>query len=248
MTSQCLLVKGLGKKFAGLQAIRDVTLYVEPGERRAVIGPNGAGKTTLFNLVSGTLRPTSGEIHIFGREVTRLPPHRRAALGLARTFQITNLFPNLSLLENVLLAVQAMEGVSFSALYGGSACKRLEARSYELLEQWGMRAKAGELVRNLSYGDQRQADLILALSGKPKLLLLDEPTAGLSPAETTVVAEAIRRLDRNITIVLIEHDMDVAFSLADCVSVLHLGSLLAEGSVEEIKNDPKVQEIYLGGE
>jgi branched-chain amino acid transport system ATP-binding protein len=246
MTSHCLLVKGLSKKFAGLQAIRDLTLRVEAGERRAVIGPNGAGKTTLFNLVSGSLLPSSGEIHIFGRDVTRLPPHRRVVLGLARTFQITNLFPSLSLLENVLLAVQAIEGVNFSALYGGFARKRLETRSYELLEEWGMRAKAAELVRNLSHGDQRQVDLILALAGKPKLLLLDEPTAGLSPAETTVVAEAIRSLDRRITILLVEHDMDVAFSLADRVSVLHLGSLLAEGSVEEIKNDPKVQEIYLG--
>jgi len=246
VNSQCLLVKRLNKKFAGLQAIRDLTLCVEAGERRAVIGPNGAGKTTLFNLISGTLLPSSGEIHIFGRDVTWLPPHRRAALGLARTFQITNLFPNLSLLENVLLAVQAMEGVNFSALYRGSACKRLETRSYELLDEWGMRAKAGELVRKLSYGDQRQVDLILALAGKPKLLLLDEPTAGLSPAETTVVTEAIRKLDHNITIVLVEHDMDVAFSLADHVSVFHLGSLLAEGSVSEIKHDPKVQEIYLG--
>ena len=139
-----------------------------------------------------------------------------------------------------------MEGVNFSALYRGSACKRLETRSYELLDEWGMRAKAGELVRKLSYGDQRQVDLILALAGKPKLLLLDEPTAGLSPAETTVVTEAIRKLDHNITIVLVEHDMDVAFSLADHVSVFHLGSLLAEGSVSEIKHDPKVQEIYLG--
>jgi branched-chain amino acid transport system ATP-binding protein len=236
----------LKKNFGGLQAIRDLTLRVEAGERRAIIGPNGAGKTTLFNLISGALHPSSGEIQIFGREVTRLPPHRRVALGLARTFQITNLFPNLSLLENVLLAIQATAGTKLSMLNRGSAYRRLEARSQELLEEWGMRSKADEPVRKLSYGDQRQLDLILALAGKPKLLLLDEPTAGLSPAETTVVTEAIRKLDRSITIVLIEHDMHVAFSLADRVSVLHLGSLFAEGSMSEIQDNRKVQEIYLG--
>ena len=248
MNSPCLLVKNLCKNFGGLQAVNDLHLSLEPGERRAIIGPNGAGKTTLFNLISGTLPPSSGKIHLFGKDVTRFSPHRRAALGLARTFQITNLFPNLSLFENVLLAVQALDKVKYSMLRPVSSYRRLESRTYELLEEWGLREKAGELARNLSYGDQRQVELILALAGKPRLLLLDEPTSGLSPAETSTVTEAIRRLDSDITIVLIEHDMDVAFGLADRVSVLHFGSLLAEGSVNEIQDDPRVTEIYLGGE
>ncbi|MBI3015229.1 MAG: ABC transporter ATP-binding protein [Candidatus Tectomicrobia bacterium] len=248
MSSPNLLVKKLCKNFGGLQAVNDLSLALEPGERRAIIGPNGAGKTTLFNLISGAFSPSSGEIYLFGKEVTRVSPHRRAALGLARTFQITNLFPNLSLFENVLLAVQALDTAKYSALRPVSFYRHLEKRTYELLEEWGMREKAGELARNLSHGDQRQVEIILALAGNPRLLLLDEPTSGLSPAETSTVTEAIRKLDSNITIALIEHDMDVAFALADRVSVLHFGSLLAEGSVSEIKDDPRVTEIYLGGE
>lgn len=248
MNSECLVVKRLSKNFGGLQALRDLSLCVQTEERRAIIGPNGAGKTTLFNLISGTLRPSAGEIHIFGRDVSRLSPHGRAALGLARTFQITNLFSNLSLFENVLLAVQALDPAKSSALRPISAYRHLERRTYELLEEWSLPAKARELIRNLSYGDQRLVELILALAGKPKLLLLDEPTSGLSPAETSIVTEVIRKLDRNMTILLIEHDMEVAFALADRVSVLNFGMLLAEGSVSEIKDDPRVKEIYLGGE
>lgn len=248
MSTACLEIRNVSKNFGGLQALSGLNLRLEPGERRAIIGPNGAGKTTLFHLISGVLRPSSGEIRLFGRNVTRLSPHRRAALGLARTFQITNLFPNLTLFENVLLAVQALEAVKFSCLRPVSAYRGLQARTYELLETWNLRDKAAELVRNLSYGDQRQVEIILALAGRPRLLLLDEPTSGLSAAETTVVAEAVRKLDGSLTIALIEHDMDVAFGLADRVSVLHFGSVLAEGSVGEIKDDPRVTEIYLGGE
>jgi branched-chain amino acid transport system ATP-binding protein len=247
MNSDCLLVKRLSKNFGGLQALYELNLCVPFGTRRAIIGPNGAGKTTLFNLISGILRPSSGEIHIFGRHVTHLSPHRRAALGLARTFQIPTLFPKLSLFGNVLLAVQALDAIKFSLKSPISAYRGLEKKTYELLEEWGMRDKAAELVRNLSHGEQRQIDLILALAGKPRLLLLDEPMAGLSTGETTVVTELIRKLDGNITIVLIEHDMDVAFSLVDSISVLHMGMLLAEGGVSEIKNDLRVTEIYLGG-
>ncbi len=246
MNSECLLVKGLNKNFGGLQALTDVNLSLQPGERRAIIGPNGAGKTTLFNLIGGTLRPYSGEIHMFGRDVTRLLPHHRTALGLGRTFQITNLFPNLSLFENVLLAVQASETAWFSSLRKVSAHRQRERKAYDLLEKWGLITKAQERVSNLSYGDQRQVDLILALAGRPKLLLLDEPTAGLSPAETAVVTEVIRGLDDEMTILLIEHDIDVAFGLVDRVSVLHMGSILAEGSPDEIKEEPRVQEVYLG--
>ena len=248
MNSPCLLVRDACKNFGGLRAISNVHLSLEPGERRAVIGPNGAGKTTLFNLISGTLSPSSGAIHLFGKEVTRLSPHRRAALGLTRTFQITNLFRNLALFENVLLAVQALDQAKYSMLRPVSSYRRLGHRTFELLEEWGLRDKAGVLVRNLSYGEQRQAELIMAVAGNPKLLLLNEPTSGLSPAETGTVTEIIRKLDSNITILLIEHDMDVAFALADRVTVLHFGSLLTEGSVREIQNDPRVGEIYFGAE
>lgn len=248
MNSPCLLVKDVCKNFGGLRAISNVRLCLEPGERRAMIGPNGAGKTTLFNLISGTLAPSSGGIQLFGKEVTRLSPHRRAALGLTRTFQITNLFRNLTLFENVVLAVQGLDQARYSMLRPVSSYTRLGHRAHQLLEAWGLREKAGIPVRNLSYGEQRQVELIMAVAGNPRLLLLDEPTSGLSPAETGTVTEIIRKLDGNMTILLIEHDMDVAFALADRVSVLHFGSLLTEGSVNEIRNDPRVGEIYFGAE
>lgn len=248
MNSHCLVVQNVCKNFGGLKAINDMHLSLEPGERRAIIGPNGAGKTTLFHLISGTLAPSSGAIHFLGREVTRLLPYRRAALGLTRTFQITNLFHNLTLLENVLLAVQALDNVKYSMLRPVSSYRHLGCRAFELLEEWGLRDKAGIPVRNLSYGDQRQVELIMAVAGNPKLLLLDEPTSGLSPAESATVTEIIKKLDSNMTILFIEHDMDVAFALADRVSVLHFGTLLTEGSVKEIQNDPRVREIYFGAE
>lgn len=248
MNSPCLLVRDVCKNFGGLRAVSNMHLSLEPGERRAIIGPNGAGKTTLFNLISGTLAASSGNIHFFGKEVTRLSPHRRAALGLTRTFQVTNLFRNLTLFENVLLAVQALDQARYSMLRPVSCYPRLGHRANQLLEEWGLREKAGIPVRNLSYGEQRQVELIMAVAGNPKLLLLDEPTSGLSPAETGTVTEIIRKLDSNMTILLIEHDMDVAFALADRVSVLHFGSLLTEGSVNEIQNDPRVGEIYFGAE
>lgn len=248
MTPECLQVERLNKHFGGLQAIRDLNLCLRSGERRAILGPNGAGKTTLFNLISGTMLPSSGRISIFGKDVLGLAPHRRTALGLTRTFQITNLFPKLSLLENVLLAVQSMRIPKAPTPRAISTYGKVERRAYELLEEWGLLAKAKEQISNLSYGEQRQVDLILALASKPKMLLLDEPTAGLSPAETTAVTEVIRKLDANMTILLIEHDMDVAFGLADYVTVLHMGSVFAEGKVEEIKKDPRAQEIYLGNE
>jgi len=248
MNSFCLEMRDVCKDFGGLRATSNVDLCLEAGERRAIIGPNGAGKTTLFHLISGTLLPSSGAIHLFGKEVTRLQPYHRAALGLTRTFQITNLFRNLTLLENVVLAVQALDQAKYSMLRPVSSYRRLGHRAYELLEQWGLRDKAEAPVRILSYGEQRQVELIMAVAGNPKLLLLDEPTSGLSPAETGMVTELIRKLDSNITILLIEHDMDVAFALADRVTVLYFGSVLTEGSVSEVQNDPRVGEIYFGTE
>ena len=243
-----LVVERLMKRFGGLQALTGVDLSIEAGERRAIIGPNGAGKTTLFNLITGTLHPTSGRIVLFGQEVTRLPPHHRARLGLARTFQITTLFPNLSVLDNVLLAVQASDPAKFVLHRSRAAYPHLHTKAQALLEQWGLVEQAGTQVRALSYGEQRQVELILAMAGSPKLLLLDEPTAGLSPAETATVSGMIKALSGDMAILVIEHDMDVAFELAHRITVLHQGRVLAEGIGEEIRKNSEVAEIYLGAQ
>jgi len=243
-----LLIDGLSKNFGGLQALHDLSLEIRPGERRAIIGPNGAGKTTLFNLIGGQLSPSSGRIFLFGREVTKLPPFRRAALGLARTFQITTLFPNLTVMENMLLAVQALDGVRFVLYRPLTTYPHLLSQARSLLEQWQLWQKRHALVRQLSYGEQRQLEILLALASMPRVLLLDEPTAGLSAAETQQVVAMIQHLDPSITVLLIEHDMDVAFQVAQHITVLHQGRLLADGSAAAVRQDPRVAEIYLGGE
>ena len=224
-----------------------VTLSVQAGERRALIGPNGAGKTTLFNLISGTLPLSGGAISLFGQDVTRAPAHRRAALGLARTFQITNLFPDLTVLENCLLAVQALSPVKFSMLRPVTAYGHLRERARAMLEAVGLEAVAAARVNVLSHGEQRQLEIALALAGRPRVLLLDEPTAGLSPAESRLMAALLARLDPAITVLMIEHDMDIALELSPTVTVLHYGHVIADGSREEIRADPQVREIYLGG-
>ncbi len=243
-----LIVERLSKNFGGLQALQDLSLEVQPGERRAIIGPNGAGKTTLFNLIGGQLFPSSGRIILFGREVTKLPPFRRATLGLTRTFQMTTLFPNLTVLENMLLAVQALDSAKFVLFRALSSDRPILSKARSVLEEWKLWDKRQILVRQLSYGDQRQLEILLALANTPKLLLLDEPTAGLSTAETPLVTSLIQRLDPHITVLVIEHDMHVAFQVAQHVTVLHQGKLLADGSPEAIRKDPTVAEIYLGPE
>jgi branched-chain amino acid transport system ATP-binding protein len=233
-------------RFGGLEALRDIELTLSPGERSALIGPNGAGKTTLFNVISGTLRPTMGRIFISGADVTALAPHRRARLGLSRTFQTTNLFRNLTVRENVLLALQALGWKRLSLLRPISSHTDLERRAQKLLEQWGLQDAADQFVKSLSYGDQRQVELVLAVAGEPRLLLMDEPTAGLSAAETQRVRKMLQQLDPEMTVLLIEHDLDVAFSVAQRITVLHLGAVVVEGTPAEVRKDPKVQEIYLG--
>ena len=223
-----------------------VDLAVQPGERRAIIGPNGAGKTTLFNLISGELEVSSGAIHLFDQEVTELPPHRRAALGLARTFQVTNLFPSLSALENGLLAVQALTRTKFVMLRPLERFTRLKERALAALRAVGLEDRAATTVRNLSHGEQRQLEIALALAGSPRLLLLDEPTAGLSPAESHAMTALLTKLDPAITLLVIEHDMDVAFALTDRITVLHHGKVVADGLSHEVKANALVQEIYLG--
>ncbi len=244
--ASAVALKDLSISFGGLRAVADVDLAVHPGERRAIIGPNGAGKTTLFNLISGDLPPTAGQVLLFGQDITRLPPHRRAALGLARTFQITKLFPNLTVLENVLLACQALERTKFSMLRPLRTYRPLYVRAEELLRAVGVWDQRDETIKNLSHGVQRQLEVALALAGRPKVLLLDEPMAGLSPAETHEMTELLRKLDRSITLLIIEHDMDVVLDLAERIAVLHLGKLIADGPKDAVRANRQVQEIYLG--
>jgi branched-chain amino acid transport system ATP-binding protein len=241
-----LSLSNVSKAFDGLHAVDGVSLVIGRGERRALIGPNGAGKTTLFSLISGEIKPTEGRIHLFGRDVTRLPPHRRAALGLARTYQITNLFPRLTVLENSLLAVQALTAAKLHLHRALSSYTDHFDRARSVLESVRLREKENEVVRNLSHGEQRQLEIALALAGAPKVLLLDEPTAGLSPAESHMMVALLKKLDPAITLLVIEHDMDVAFELTNRITVLHYGKVIADGVGHEVKSNAVVQEIYLG--
>jgi branched-chain amino acid transport system ATP-binding protein len=243
-----LIVTDVSRNFGGVQALSNVSFEVEPGERRLIIGPNGAGKTTLFNMLSGAFAVSGGTVMLFGRDITHLPAYARARMGLARTFQITNLFPRLTVLDNVLLALQAADKGAFSMLRRMRANRPLFQSAEALLHEWGLAGIARQAAREISYGEQRQVDLILAMAVKPKVLLLDEPTAGLSAAEVVRVVGMVRSLPKDMTILMIEHDMDVAFDLADRITVLHQGRVIAEGGVEAIRNDPQVTEIYLGAD
>jgi len=243
-----LTVDDVSKNFGGVAALSGVSLGVELGERRVLLGPNGAGKTTLFHTISGNVAPSAGRIMLFGADITRLRPDRRARLGLARTFQITNLFPRLTVLESVLLALDGASGRGMRLLASPAADRDMDTQAYRLLERWGLAEAAPRIVRLLSYGEQRQLEIALALAGKPRLLLLDEPTAGLSPAETRRVVAMVHELPRDMTILMIEHDMDVAFELADRIAVMHQGHLIAEGDKAAIRANQQVTDIYLGAE
>lgn len=244
----CLVLDNLSKHFGGLRAVDEVGLQVRQGERRAIIGPNGAGKTTLFNLISGELPVTSGTIRFFDRDITRLPSYRRTALGLGRTYQITNLFPRLTVLENVLMALLGTQPRKLAMHRPVLAYPDLVVAAQRLLGRVDLWGKRHDLITNLSYGEQRQIEVTLALASEPKLLLLDEPTAGLAPGEVRVITGIIRALDPSITVLLIEHDMDVAFEVAEYITVLHLGRVLAEGTAEEVRANREVRQIYLGAE
>jgi branched-chain amino acid transport system ATP-binding protein len=248
MSDRPLAIEGLSHDFGGLRALDGVTFEVAEGERLVILGPNGAGKTTLFNVITGLLTPTAGRIALFGRDVTGLATHRRARLGLGRTFQVTTLFPRLTVLESLLLAVQGGDGARFIPHRPITRFPRFYARAERWLDEWGLGERRHVTTRELSYGEQRQLELLLALAAEPRVLLLDEPTAGLSPAETAVVTETIRRFPREVTLLLIEHDMDVALALAERLIVLHYGRVVAAGPRDEIKRDPRVAEIYLGVE
>ncbi len=243
-----LQVNGVSKRFGSLAAIEDVSLSIEPGELRAIIGPNGAGKTTFFNLISGLFPPTSGSILFDGRDVTGLPPEERVRRGMARTFQITEIFPELSVGDNVRVAVEIASGHRLSPWLSRAARRNVEARVETLLALGGLADKWRVRVGALSHGDQRAVEIMMALALRPRLLLLDEPTAGMGDQETYDIARLIRRLHRQEgqTIMLIEHDMRVVFNLADRIMVLAEGRPLAEGAPKEIAESEKVQAAYLG--
>lgn len=241
-------VRSVGRNFGSLAAVRGVSLRVEPRELRAVIGPNGAGKTTFFNLLSGAIRPSSGSVHFDGRDVTEVPAWRRVALGMARTFQITEIFPELTVAENLRVAVEAASGLRLRPWLGRAAARVVARRVDEMLDLARLSSKAGRLVGELAHGDQRVAEIAMALALRPRLLLLDEPTAGMGEQETYDITQLIRRLHRDgdLTIVLIEHDMRVVFHLADRIAVLDQGTLIADGTPAEIAADTAVQAAYLG--
>jgi len=226
--------------------VREVTLEVYAGERKAIIGPNGAGKTTLFNLITGVFPSSSGSIFLFGRDVTRWPSHRRTALGMARTFQITSLFPKLTVLDNVLLALAGVGWTKLVMWKPMAAFETLQNQARKLLETAGYWERRDAEIRNLSHGEQRQIEVVLGLASDPKLLLLDEPAAGLSSGESREMAAFLRRLDPGLAILLIEHDMDVVFDVVDHISVLHFGAVVESGENEQIRRSEKVQQIYLG--
>ena len=239
-------VAGLHKAFGGIHAVDGVSMRVPTGERRAIIGPNGAGKTTLFGCLTGALRPTAGRIMLFGRDVTGVAEHRRATMGVGRTYQITNVFPALTVLENVLLALHGTSSRKWVMYRPVDRYREARERALAALERIGLDGRSGVPVRLLSYGERRQLELALALVGEPRMLLLDEPAAGLAPAERVRVGETIAAIDRSVTVVLIEHDMTIALGLADHVTVLHRGRVIVEGPPDLVQADRQVREVYLG--
>ena len=248
MTEPMLRIEGLTKNFGGLRVADNITLDVMPGELHAVIGPNGAGKTTLINQISGLLAPDAGDIVFGGETVTRLPVHARAARGLARSFQITSILPRFSVLENVALAVQARRGTSFRFFGRAAQEDELNVPAHAALAQVGLAERADVPAGALSHGEKRALELAIALAMEPKLLLLDEPMAGTGRDETERLVNALRRLKGRFPMVLVEHDMTAVFALADRISVLIYGRILASGPPAQVRADPQVVTAYLGEE
>ena len=241
-----LEVSRLNKRFGGLPATRDVSLTVMPGERRLIIGPNGAGKTTLFNLITGDLTPDTGSVKLFGQEMLKIPTQQRVHLGLARTYQILTLFPKETLTHNVVLALLGLDRMRWNVwtMLGGQT--RLYDAAREALALVGLRDVAQRTVAETSYGERRRLEMAMALAQKPKLLLLDEPLAGLSQEERSQVRELLAKVPRDVTIVMIEHDMDSALAFAECITLLHYGEVIVEGTRAEVVADPRTKEVYLG--
>jgi branched-chain amino acid transport system ATP-binding protein len=246
VTASAIRVDALSKVFGGLRAVDGVSLEVPAGERRVLIGPNGAGKTTLFHCITGTLGPSSGSVALFGRDVTHLAEHRRTALGMGRTFQITNVFPDLTLAENLALAIVGTERRKWILYRSVAAFPDVQRRAEQALEAVGLGGRAAQPVKFVSYGERRQLELALALESRPRVLFLDEPCAGLSPSERQRISRMIAALPREITVIMIEHDMDVALALADRVTVLHRGRVILEGTADEVQRNAEVRDVYFG--
>lgn len=245
---EALRLEHLSRSFGGVQALQDISFNVEVGEKLAIIGPNGAGKTTLFNILNGQLSTTAGRIYFFGQEINALPTHRRAHLGQARAFQLTSLFLNLTVLDNMLLAIQGTKASRFQMLRPNTTYTHLFVKAEELLKSMALWEKRNDLVKAIAYGEQRKLEIALSLASEPKLLLLDEPNTGLTPAEGVGVVDMIRNLGKDITILLVAHDMDLVFGFADRIMVLHYGRIIADGTPKEIQTDLRVKEIYIGPE
>jgi branched-chain amino acid transport system ATP-binding protein len=239
-----LRTEGLTMRFGGLTAVNNVSIAIERGEIRAIIGPNGAGKSTFFNCLTGVLRPTAGRILFDGEDVAGLPPNKISRKGIARSYQITNILPGATVLENVRIAAQSRHH-GWSLLSHHRAFGDLIDRALSVLEAVGLRDKEDELAANLSHGEQRNLEIGIALATEPGLLCLDEPTAGMSVAETHATVELIHRIARDLTIVIVEHDMEVVMGLARTITVFHYGEVLAEGTPAEIQANPRVQDVYL---
>ena len=241
-----LAVQGLLKSFGGLRVTANVNLMVEPGERRLIIGPNGAGKTTLFNLITGEIAPDSGSILLFDRNITRTPSHRRAHLGMARTYQIITLFPQDTILRNVTLALLGLSRLRWNPFIDVDQQHDLVSQAREALVRVGLDHIAHRPLSETSYGERRRVEIAMALAQSPRILLLDEPFAGLSIDERRDVRELLQKIPRDVTIVMIEHNMDVALDFAERITLLHFGEVIVEGTRAEVVTDPRTREVYLG--
>ncbi len=243
-----LETRNLRREFGALVAVADVSVKVRAGSFHSIIGPNGAGKTTFFNLLSGNLAPTSGQVFYKGEDITRLPVHRTVHKGIGRSFQITNIFPNLTVLENIRLASQALGHDNFKLFRSYRAYPRYEQRAWQVIEQVGLADRASSMARTLPHGDQRKLELGMILAPDPEVLLLDEPTAGMASEQVPELMALIREIQAagNKTIMLVEHNMNVVMNVSDTITVMHYGEVLAEGSPQEISTNETVQKAYLG--
>ena len=243
-----LTIQNLYRHFGGVAAINGVNLAFSENELRSIIGPNGAGKTTLFNVITGKLSANSGQIVFRGQDITNRPPHEVVRLGICRTFQKSSIFPGLTVLENVRIARQIRVGGSRRIFAARDSLKTVQEETQAILERLGLRDKGKMLASSLSHGDQRLLEIGVALAGAPRLLLLDEPTAGMSPRETEQTMHLIRQLAKDVAVILVEHDMEVVMTISDKISVMHQGAIIAEGNPGEIQKNDQVREAYLGKE